>query len=134
LPNSHIQVAAERTFDDLPMRGDLRYVRASAGFAGFPRGGCDANLLREFSAAMSERLGKRWHEWGSEQVTSNFVLANTVGAEVLPYPKYSCFAPMILWQEAAFLHFIGTYRFTNGVYAKLAQQTIHQFPRRGNAK
>jgi hypothetical protein len=134
LSSDHVQVAAERTFDDLPFRAGLRYVRASAGFAGFPRGGCDAGLLRQFSAAMADRLGKRWEEWGSEQVASNFLLANTTGAEVLPYPKYCCYGPGIRWKESVFLHFIGSHRFENGVYRRAGQRIIGELSGKAGAR
>jgi hypothetical protein len=130
LPGSHLQIAAERNLDQIGFRPDLRYTRASAGFAGFPRATCDKELLRDFSVAMARRLGARWREWGSEQVASNFVLSNTDGAEVLPYPKYACFSPAVRWQDAAFLHFIGPHRFHQGLYGKLGQRAIEDLEKR----
>jgi hypothetical protein len=120
----HVQLLSERLLDSLDFEKGLRYVRASAGFAGFPRGGCRPDLLRAFSQSMERKLGSRWSDWGSEQVSSNFVLANTTDAQVLPYPKYACFDPTVPSDQSAFLHFIGTHRFERGIYAKLGQQAI----------
>ncbi len=62
-------------------------------------------------------LGDKWGQWGSEQVASNFAVANTAGAMVLPYPKYANFDLDMDPQAACFLHFVGTNRFDRGVYA-----------------
>jgi len=72
-------------------------------------------------------LGDRWKEWGSEQVMSNIVVANTPGSRVLPHPKY-CDCSKIKNGETAFIHFIGSCRFTGGTYAKLAREAIDKLP------
>ena len=71
-------------------------------------------------------IGDKWQEWGSEQVSSNYLIANSPNSFVLPYPKYAFY-----WKDAdlidsAFLHFAGTYRFDNGLYKKLSRQVIEQ--------
>lgn len=73
---------------------------------------------------MSALLGARWSEWGTEQVSSNYVVANSPDARVLPYPKYACFDLDMDPERSAFLHFIGTHRFERGVYAALANRVI----------
>lgn len=124
LPGDHVQMAAERAFATLPDADRRRYVRGSSGFAGFARGGFRRADLEAFSLEMSERLGDKWAEWGSEQVASNYVVANSPDAQVLPYPKYACFDLRMDPQASAFLHFIGTHRFDRGVYAALANQVM----------
>ena len=52
---------------------------------------------------MTAELGSRWTEWGTEQVTSNYVVANSPEAMVLPYPKYACFDLNMDPAESVFL-------------------------------
>jgi hypothetical protein len=124
LPGDHIQVRAEQAFAQLPDADRGRYVRGSSGFAGFARGGFARDRLEEFSSAMSKLIGDKWTEWGSEQVASNYVVANSTAAQVLPYPKYACFDLKMDPRDSAFLHFIGTNRFDRGIYASLANQVM----------
>ena len=120
----HVQILAERALPRLPSGMGRRYVRGSAGFAGFARGGADRATAEAFSAAMEAALGRRWAEWGSEQVASNYLVCNSPGGMVLPWPKYCCFLPGVDPDRAAMLHFIGSWRFNDGVYMRKARQVI----------
>lgn len=121
---AHIQIAAERALADLPNAAELKYVRGSSGFAGFARGGFERAKLEAFSQHMAGAVGDRWREWGTEQVSSSYVVANSPNAVVLPHPKYACFDLEMDPDRAAFLHFIGTNRFDAGVYGKKSQAAI----------
>lgn len=123
----HVQSAIEQAMEQLAIPGhaDLRYARGCSGFAGFAPAGTGRTLAEAFSAE-AERLitRQRWEEWGSEQVTSNFVIANDPGAVLLPYDRY-----MNYWNEAVapgtgFAHFVGTYRYHGGAYAAAARHII----------
>jgi hypothetical protein len=121
----HIQIAAERALASIPDGASLKYVRGSSGFAGFARGGFDRARLETFSQQMARSVGEqRWREWGTEQVSSSFVVANSPNAVVLPHPKYACFDLDMNPDQAAFLHFIGTNRFDAGVYAAKSRAAI----------
>ncbi|MEJ0072320.1 MAG: glycosyltransferase family A protein, partial [Pseudomonadota bacterium] len=105
LSGDHVQMVAERAlarFDSLDQR---RYVRGSSGFAGFARGGFGRAQLEAFSVQMRGLIGDKWTEWGSEQVASNFVVANSSSARILPYPKYACFDLRMDPRTSAFLAF-----------------------------
>lgn len=123
-PSTHVQADAERAFPSLKGYPDLRYCRGCAGFSGFAKGQDYRERIYDFSEQMRTRLGSRWKEWGSEQVTSNFILANTEGAMVLPYPAFSDFQPRKNISGLSFLHFIGTHRWAEGGYARAARQQI----------
>jgi hypothetical protein len=127
--STHVQAAAERSFDRLPSSNRLHYVRACSGFAGFPRGLDAREATREFSRAMVNMIGAKWNEWGSEQVTSNYVVANVPGALVLPFPKYASFEPSIHVEQSAFLHFIGLSRYWRNVYARESLRVIRNLER-----
>jgi hypothetical protein len=119
----HIQLAAEASFNKLKRYNELRYVRGCSGFSGFAKGGFSREFVEEISGQMSDALGDRWREWGSEQVMSNIVVANTPNCRVLPHPKYSDCRKMRL-PETVFVHFIGSCRFNDGNYARLGKSVI----------
>lgn len=125
--NLSVGVLAESALDTLPNVDRRRYVHASSGFAGFARGAFRFADLEEFSSLMRERLGPHWDEWGSEQIASNYMLANAPDAIVLPFSRYACFEPHLPPGERPFLHFIGSYRFNDGVYRKQAQTFLSQY-------
>lgn len=130
-----ICVSAEAALDRLPDAARRSYVHASSGFGGFARGAFSLDALEWFSLQMTELVGqKMWHEkWGSEQIGSNYTLANAPDAVVLPFPKYATFEPHLVPGEYAFLHFIGEYRYNGGVYRKRAAEFIDQLERRAAA-
>jgi hypothetical protein len=121
-----VQAVCERSFDKLPESASLQYVRGNAGFNGFAKGSIDRKKVEWFSELMQRLAGQQWNEWGSEQLTSNLLIANSDGAVPLPSPKYlSHWAhPDVPYNEAAFIHFIGPYRFANGLYLKKAKSVI----------
>jgi hypothetical protein len=120
----HVQFAAERLLDQMPGARGLRYVRGCSGFAGFPRGGSRATVVA-FSAFMRQHLGERWTVWGSEQVTSNFSVANS-GPDplVLPWLRYPAFGWERDISQAALIHFVGTHRHEGSVYARVSKTAI----------
>jgi hypothetical protein len=125
-PATHVQGAIESVMDQVTIDGreGLRYVRGCSGFAGFAPGGEGRALAEAFSREASRLLGaKRWAEWGSEQVTSNFVVANEPDPLLLPYGRYLNFWDEGLPADVRFVHFIGTYRYHRGAYAAAAVRT-----------
>jgi hypothetical protein len=86
-----------------------RYVRGGAVFAGFAR-----------------RLFRRWREWGSEQVASNYLIANSPEECVLPCPKYASLWPGVLYEQASFLHGLGTNRFKGGTCREIASRVVRE--------
>jgi hypothetical protein len=121
---SHMQIAAEKNLFRIKNPEGRRYVRGSSGFAGFARGLGSRDEAAEFSDQMTSFIGHKWNEWGSEQVTSNYVVANSPGAIVLPHPKYTCFWNQTDPGDSTFVHFIGTHRFDRGVYARESKAFI----------
>lgn len=123
-PSDHIQVVAEQSFDRYPLYDRLKYVRGCAGFAGFAKGSFSHLKLEEFSENMKGIVGTMWSNWGSEQVTSNFIIANSPLSCVLPYPKYANFTLDIPYEQSSFLHFFGPYRFRKGIYLRKSAQLV----------
>jgi hypothetical protein len=121
-----VQAVCERSFDQLPESASLRYVRGNAGFNGFAKGSIDREKVEWFSELMRRLAKDQWNEWGSEQLTSNLLIANSDDAVPLPSPKYlSHWAhPDVPYEDAAFIHFIGPYRFANGLYLRKAKNVI----------
>lgn len=122
-PHPHVQAAAEMALGEMPDADTVRYVRGCSGFTGYPRGGVTRQQLYDFSDFMKSKLGPRWTEWGTEQFSSNFLLGNVDDLLILPWSKYCSYtgAPS---DSVVFYHFIGTYRYTGGLYPRLAKQVI----------
>lgn len=125
-PQQHVQALAEQQLNQAGL-SQHRYVRGCAGFSGFPPDPTLCDQLIEFSHKMQQQLGLRWREWGTEQVASNYLVANASGTHLLPQPKYS--APGGTLEDHSFLHFIGPCRFINRNYEKAVRQAIRMITR-----
>jgi hypothetical protein len=128
-PDAHVQGAIECGLDrvSLPLRADPRYVRGCSGFAGFARGGDGRALAEAFSAEATRLLGaQRWARWGSEQVTSNMVIANEPDPLLLPYGRYLNFWNEGIAPDARFVHFIGSCRFSGQTYIDATRAAIRR--------
>ena len=125
--SDHVQVVAERCFVNF-LDGGWRYVRGCAGFSGFARGHHSRAHAEAWSRRMQTALGEKWSEWGSEQVTSNLLIANATDSVVLPYPRYANFDEMFDLAldpaQRAFIHFIGTFRYSRGTYIAETRRLI----------
>lgn len=118
----HEQVQSEIAFAQLKDAANKRYVRANAAFAGFAKGSITRDDVEAFSQEMESLLKERWTAWGTEQVTSNYLIANAEAANIYREPRYAWHAPGHDLSEACFVHYIGTYRFDNGTYAAMSRQ------------
>ncbi len=125
---AHVQARIEALLERIESRlPQVRhYARACAGFAGFAPGGHSRELADAFSREATHLLGAdSWAKWGSEQVMSNVIVSNEAAPLLLlPYDRF-----LNYWAEpdvgqAAFVHFIGTYRFHRGMYQQAARQVI----------
>ena len=125
--DTHIQGAIEwklaQACGQVP--GLTHYLRGCAGFAGFAAGGMGRETADGFSRAAAALLGaERWAQWGSEQVMSNLIVANEGEPLLLPYARYLNFWNEQFGDDAALVHFVGTYRFHRGAYFQAARQAI----------
>ncbi len=126
-PGDYVGIAAERLLDRYPDRDRYRYVRGSSGFTGFARGGFTRAGIEAFHREMETLLGaERWREWGTEQCASNFAVANSPSAIVLPYPRYTSFFPGGPRREAKFFHFLGAFRFQDNYFADRCRAEIRR--------
>jgi hypothetical protein len=122
-PGAHIQGICETEMVNVGLPDDARYIRGCSGFTGFPRSADMRDVMLDFSRRMGKCLGNDWARWGTEQVTSNYIVSNAVGTRPLPFPKYG--TPDHLSSETAFIHFIGPMRFINNKYKSTSQHIIH---------
>lgn len=128
-PDAHVQSRAECAMDQLIEDGkEPFYVRGCAGFTGFAPGTLNVDSIRDYSKRMEQLVGAgKWREWGSEQVTSNFFAANAPGVLVLPVDRYPFWEPNLDIDRATFVHFFGTFRFSQGMYARQGAALTGQF-------
>lgn len=126
-----MQFQSELNFDKLKDYKNLNYLRGCSGFFGFAKGSFNKTFVQDISSQMLDGIGDKWREWGSEQVMSNIVVANSAGSMVLPHPRYgNCYE--VDEKATSFIHFIGICRFTNSVYARCAQEFINYVEGKAN--
>ena len=121
-PDSHIQRKAEAIMATVGLPAEATYIRGCSGFAGFPKRTTMREEMLDFSGRMFAALGEDWKRWGTEQVTSNYLVANSPGALALPFPKFG--TPNLATADTAFYHFIGSMRFINNQYGKTSERAI----------
>ena len=119
----HVQIVLEQLLAEIEPLQPF-YVRGSAGFFGLPRGVLSLDAIEQWSQTMERALGPRWSEWGTEQATVNYLIANLDGTQILQPPRYTN-----RWRErpdeaSAFIHFIGTNRFDGQYYARETRKAI----------
>jgi hypothetical protein len=124
--SAHVQDLIEGHWDRYPEAARNRYVRGCAGFAGFARGGRANRAGAEaFSCTAETIVGHhRWRRWGSEQVTSNFLVANSDDPLLLPYSRYSNYWNEPVAADSRLLHFVGTHRYSSGEYRRQSERAI----------
>lgn len=129
--DGHVQQQIESRFGQVDPAAGWTYLRGCAGFAGFAAGGDGRSVAASFLHLLTDLVGsEQAATWGTEQVASNFQIANEPGAVALPYARY-----LNYWGEgpdtgAAFVHFVGTHRHANGAYAAASRQAIDQLLQR----
>ncbi|MFN3818363.1 hypothetical protein [Blastomonas sp.] len=114
---NHIQTRMERALAQIADADQLRYIRGCSGFTGFARGDGGRALAAHFAHEMQRLLGRdAMHEWGTEQVTSSFVIANDPGAVLLPYRQYGNYWGEPWAADCRFMHFVGAHRHDGSAY------------------
>ena len=121
-PGAHVQDLAEAAMATVGLSDNARYVRGCSGFTGFPHSSEMQGIMIDFSRRMTKKLGPDWKRWGTEQVTSNYLVANAHGTAALSFPKYC--TPDCANAETAFFHFIGSLRFINRKYEASSRQAL----------
>lgn len=121
-PWAHVQAIAETEMVNVGLPQDARYIRGCSGFTGFPRSSTMRDTMTDYSRRMGAKLGDSWKRWGTEQVTSNYLVSNMPGVQPLPFPKYG--TPDCATADTAFYHFIGSMRFVNNKYEAASRHAI----------
>ncbi len=122
------QETFDTNMDRIPGWEKLKYLRGSGGFNGFAKGSFSRFDVEKFSREMEKIFGARWHDWGTEQVTLCFLIANSPDACILPYPKYALHyaGKKVNYEGSSVLHFIGMSRFNTGFYKNQARTIIQR--------
>jgi hypothetical protein len=123
--DGHVQSRVESRMADLAPNLGWKYIRGCAGFAGFAAGNAGRDLAGAFLRRMAAVIGgDDTAIWGTEQIASNFLVANEPGAVCLPHNRYLNYWGEPWGQDAAFVHFVGSHRYDNGAYLAASQQAI----------
>jgi hypothetical protein len=118
----HIQAQVEAVLDKLALPPLMRYVRGCSGFTGFPKDDTVREKLLHFSKKMGKHFGESWKKWGTEQITSNYLIASYLDTKILPFPDYG--TPDVACAGSVFIHFIGSMRFINWRYQRATKRFI----------
>ena len=116
-----VQIRAELVLAEACINLPDLYIRGCSAFAGFMQGLDSTELVQEFSQRLQKSLGDYWQKWGSEQVASNYILANSCPV-ILRSPNYINLNPEADPLHASFVHFIGNHRFHAGTYKKMLKK------------
>jgi len=123
----HIQSRIESRLDQCPPERGWRYLRGCSGFAGFAAMGEGRGLAAAFLDQMKQLVGEDDIAiWGTEQIASNFQIANERDPVLLPYDRYLKYWSEDWRDDAAFVHFVGTHRYDNGAYARASRMAIEK--------
>ncbi|MBH5321001.1 hypothetical protein [Aurantiacibacter sediminis] len=121
----HVQSRIESRLDTVDAERGWKYVRGCSGFAGFSAMGAGRPLASAFLTEMKQLIGEDDVTiWGTEQVTSNFHLANEREPVVLPYDRFMNYWAEDWGDDTAFVHFVGTHRHDDGAYIRASLQAI----------
>lgn len=135
--SKHIQVQSEAQLDKVTSIPLTHYCRGCAAFAGFPKQAVSFKSLEDFSLEMEGFIGSEtWRNWGSEQFSANVMISLCQDPTILPWPKYlnhgfpfvenGAEKAQTYTRLTSVLHFIGTHRYKNGVYKKLAKSILKE--------
>lgn len=123
--DGHVQSRVESRMGTLAPNLGWKYIRGCAGFAGFAAGNAGRDLAGAFVRRMANVIGgDDTAIWGTEQIASNFLVANEPGAVCLPPDRYLNYWGEPWGEDAAFIHFVGAHRYDNGAYLAASQQAI----------
>jgi hypothetical protein len=129
----HVQVKTEEylhSVESIPLK---KYLRGCSAFTGFPKGAFDFKLLEAFSVELENEVGKdKWHEWGSEQISSSIMISLCDNAQILPWPKYMNYgfpetglnSTTDYVGKISLIHFIGSNRYEKRHYERFAKAFI----------
>ncbi|PEQ14179.1 hypothetical protein B2G71_00780 [Novosphingobium sp. PC22D] len=107
--------------------GDWRYLRGCSGFAGFAAGGEGRARAAHFLELLSSLVGPDDVTiWGTEQIASNFHLANEPDPVILPSSRYVNYWGEPWHDDTGFLHFVGSFRYARGAYRRASLAAIAQ--------
>jgi len=128
----HPQALAERELHTLSFfNSDDKYLHGCAGFAGYPKGSLTYEKVQDLSKQIGEKISwEVWKSWGSEQMATNCLISKCQDASILPWPKYRNYmfpATNDPYSAAAFIHFIGTYRYSDWTYRNAVRQFIKKY-------
>ena len=132
MPGDFFQLRFERALSGLPDPDTWNYVRGCAALSAFPRRSISLAGIEALHQTYESLVGvDAWKTWGSEQITSNTLVVQRDDAEVLPLDLYCSHFPRgttFDFSQAAMVHFIGTHRYENGTYQRLALRVLRDLP------
>ncbi len=131
---THIQQLVEDAVDEISQRlqRPLQFVHGfNSGLIGYERGTLPVQEIGALLEVLHAMFGDRIFRWGSEQTVHGLLLCSR-GAAALPIADYTVHteANSDEVESAAFVHFIGEFRYHGLVYPRLARAVLRDLARR----
>ena len=132
-PPTHIQGLVVNALPEINNALGTNYTFVpgfNSGFIGYRRGTVEYGELRRLLSHIYSLYGERIFKWGSEQTVHGLILCGK-GAVALPIEKYMVYTDLSRNKaaNAAFVHFIGEFRYNHFKYPLLAHDVIREISR-----
>lgn len=129
-PPTHIQGMVVEGIPEInkALGTDYAFVPGfNSGLIGYERGTVEYTELKRLLSHLFSLYGERIYKWGSEQTMHGLILCGK-GAKALPTDKYMVYTDLSSDQaaNAAFVHFIGEFRYNRFKYPLLAREVIRE--------
>lgn len=118
----HVHDVAEFHLARLGLDPTLRYAVGWAAFSGFPQDDTMQHRMLDVVGRMRTAIGRRFDDWGSEMVTSNFLVTNSNSCRILPHPKYC--TPSNGERAVTLWHFVGSIRYSDSRYTNVSRRAV----------
>ena len=123
--DGHIQTRVESRMATVRQDLGWKYIRGCSGFTGFAAGNAGRQLASAFLSELTNMVGPEDVSiWGTEQITSSFLIANETAPVLLPATRYINYWGSPWDDQAGFVHFVGTHRYDHGAYAQQSRSVI----------
>lgn len=135
IPPTHVQGMVVEGIPEInkALGTDYTFVHGfNSGLIGYERGTVEYNELKRLLFHLYSLFGERIYKWGSEQTIHGLILCGK-GAKALPTDKYMVYTDLSSDKaaNAAFVHFIGEFRYNRLKYPLLAKEVIREIGKQG---
>lgn len=136
--SEHVQSTVIRQLPEInaALNTDFSFVKGfNSGFIGYERDIISSDELRDLLCELHETVGDKLFNWGAEQTVHGMILCGR-GAQALPSERYMVYTDIVGEKvaDAAFVHFIGSFRYHRLTYLRHAASVVESLHMRGGGE